>query len=397
METTAPTHRETGDRDHPGRWRAWRDRRASEANARTEQVARTRAAAVAAASRRDRTVEPVAETDADLAPVPRWLRWVGVWADRTIGTIPLAAPLLVSGAYTVQVFTDAPLNAHLGLALLVTTALEGGVWKLARLYEKTLVDGDSTIALRLGIGVYLAIISGLIYWHADVHGADWRPALGVAVMSTLGVFIWSRTARWQRRAELRARGRVDRQAPKFAALAWLLTPVETPKALRHAVKYRIESPVDALADRRLFVAAGKPAIWPPLETGDEEATEDDGDRGGKTPDGDRRETPEPPPNRQSKTGGARQRKSGGRGSNGTGRLTDDQYVAKVRRRYPDWADPNRSQRVSATEVMVATGLRGKPVALRIQRLLYGETAPSQTSGGGSADDIKEEQRDLVGA
>ncbi|MFF0822438.1 hypothetical protein ACFYUR_18910 [Micromonospora haikouensis] len=261
-----------------GRWRQQRtDKAADRANRLAEATDRANAAADRAARLRatqQPTTQPTDRTDADIAPIPNRLTWAGIWADRTFGAMPLIAPLLVSGYYTMKVFTGDPISAHVLIAFLAACALEGGVWKLARLYEVTLVAGDSTMGLRFGIGIYLALISGLIYWHA-LHeakaqgrtelGEDALPAIGVAVMSALGVYIWARRARWVRRRELHAAGRVDTQAPKFAALAWLLCPIETPLALRHAVKYRIQSPTVAVEDRRLFVAAGRPAIWPPTD------------------------------------------------------------------------------------------------------------------------------------
>jgi hypothetical protein len=259
-------------RKAPGRFRQWRTRRAETANGhKAPAVTADQAAAVLATYRPTGKPSRVVESPDDIAPMPRWMKVLGVWIDRTFGAIPLAAPLIVSGDYTMQVFTAAPINAHPLVALAATCALEGGVWKLSRLYEKTLVAGDSTIALRAGIGVYLALISGLIYWHAGATTSGNRltaestlPAVGVAVMSALGVYIWSRTARWARRRELHAMGRVDTQAPKFAAMAWVLCPVETPQALRHAVKYRIPSPVQAVESLRLFKASGRPAVWPPV-------------------------------------------------------------------------------------------------------------------------------------
>ncbi|MFI1194108.1 hypothetical protein ACH4T9_12735 [Micromonospora sp. NPDC020750] len=275
-DTTNPT-----DTEQPtNRLSRWRKNRTDKATDRQNKATDQAAKATALAARRPTDHQPTttAPTDQDIAPIPAWLTWLGVWADRTFGALPLAAPLVVSGAYTMQVFTGDVIDAHPVIALLAACALEGGLWKLSRLYEKTLVAGDSTIALRAGIGVYIALIAGLIYWNAD-HAAkaqgrtelgdDAFPAFGVAVMCAFGVYIWSRTARWQRRRELHAAGRVDTQAPKFAALAWILTPVETPKALRHAVKYRIPSPVAAVEDRRLYVAAGKPAIWPPIDPTDQ--------------------------------------------------------------------------------------------------------------------------------
>lgn len=268
--TPAPTARPAKQPTVVGRFRRWRASRAATANGRKAATPTTDPAAVArlTAAIRPTTRPAPVESPHDIAPVPGWMRFLGVWVDRTFGAIPLAAPLIVSGDYTMRVFTAAPINAHPAVALAATCALEGGVWKLSRLYEKTLVAGDSTIALRAGIGGYLALISGLIYWHATRGNTgtpgSTLPAVGVAVMSALGVYIWSRTARWARRRELHAMGRVDTQAPKFAALAWVLCPVETPQALRHAVKYRIPAPVQAVESLRLFKASGRPAVWPPV-------------------------------------------------------------------------------------------------------------------------------------
>ncbi|MFJ8690252.1 hypothetical protein [Micromonospora wenchangensis] len=264
-----------------GRVGQWRQKRANKATDRATRLAEATDRAIAAAEQATRlratqptNPQPTDRTDADIAPIPNRLTWAGIWADRTFGAMPLIAPLLVSGYYTMKVFTGDPISAHVIVAFLAACALEGGVWKLARLYEVTLVAGDSTMGLRFGIGVYLSLISGLIYWHA-LHeakangrtelGEDALPAIGVAVMSALGVYIWARRARWVRRRELHAAGRVDTQAPKFATLAWVLCPIETPLALRHAVKYRIQSPTVAVEDRRLFVAAGRPTIWPPAD------------------------------------------------------------------------------------------------------------------------------------
>lgn len=221
----------------------------------------------------------VVDPDEEIAPVPRKMKWLGAWGDRTIGAIPLMAPLVVSGFMTWDVFNGALAGfthytaAVVGLvAFLTSCALEGGLWKLVRLYERHLVAGDSTIGIRAGIGVYISVISGVIFWHAYYQatqanrelGMGWLPAAAVAIMCALGVYISSRDARWKRRRELRATGRIDRQAPKFSALAWILCPIETPKALRHAVKWRIESPIDAVNDLRMWKEQGKPKFWVPL-------------------------------------------------------------------------------------------------------------------------------------
>jgi hypothetical protein len=249
--------------------------------ARDAEVDRQRdAMSRAAASRRTAARGRTAETQ-DIAPIPRWMQVAGVWIDRTFGAIPLLAPLIVSGWFTMHVFTGQPLSTPWAIALCITGALEGGVWKLSRIYEKTLLEGDSTGGIRVAIGMYLLLISGMIYGHAyylawtdakasgDVDATklvlDWSkyaPAAGVALMSFLGVMVWSKSARYQHRVKLRANGQVDPRAPKFATMAWILTPRETAGALRHSVKYRISSPETAVEDRRLYRAAGRPPIWP---------------------------------------------------------------------------------------------------------------------------------------
>lgn len=253
-----------------------REERRREAARNTE---RNKAARAALLSRYGSGTEQSAVRDEDLAPVPRGMRWIAVWIDRTIGALPLLAPLILSGYFTTHVFhgEGQPINIPLGFALIAAGALEGGVWKLVALLSKTMLEGDSTIGLRVSLGIYLGVISGMIYWHADwaarhaglADGAmdnwNWVPAAGAALFSLLGVRIWMHSARFRYRVALREAGRVDKQAPKFAFLAWILTPVETAKALRHAVRYRIESPIEAVEDRRLWNASGKPRVWPVLE------------------------------------------------------------------------------------------------------------------------------------
>jgi hypothetical protein len=203
-----------------------------------------------------------AAENAEDVPV-KGARKLVVLADKTFGNVPLAAPLLVSAWYTSHVGVEA-LGLPWIVAIVLVLAIEGGVWKLSRLYEATLVEGDSTIALRLGIGAYLIATSALIYWHARATGGDPRPAAVVAAMSAAGVYIFGRNARWQRRRELRAAGKVDGQALKLSIWRWVLCPVETPMVFRHGVRFSIASPVDAVLDYRLYRAAGRPQVWPPL-------------------------------------------------------------------------------------------------------------------------------------
>lgn len=202
---------------------------------------------------------PVPTPAGGFAPVPAWMTWLGAWLDRTIGALPLLAPLAISGWYTSHAGHYA-LGMPWPVAVTLTVALEGGVWKLSRLYEDTLVAGDSTIALRVGLFAYIGGIAGLIFWYAttsvdNLADADWRPAAVVSAMSAAGFYVWSRRARWRRRAELRAAGRVDTQLVRFSVWSWLVAPLETAAALRYAVKHRIDRPVEAIeayrADRDL--------------------------------------------------------------------------------------------------------------------------------------------------
>lgn len=286
-------------------FRAWRERSARTAEQRSE-AARTarlqrnterlaaeqreadrRTAATRSALRARTTNRTTSGSGAreEIAPIPRRMVWVGIWLARTFGALPLVAPLIVSGWFTMNVFRADPIFAPDPIALLITLALEGGVFKLVKVYGDTLLEGDSTIGLRLGIGVYLAVISGLIYWHAwhlaglaaEQHGLPaaaghlgwgWLPAAGTALFSALGVFICGKDARFQHRVALRAADRVDRQAPKFSAWSWVLCPWETPWAFRHAVKFRLERPSAAVDDYRLWKEAGKPTIWPELDEAD---------------------------------------------------------------------------------------------------------------------------------
>lgn len=246
--------------------------RAALARAATKSAARR----TAAAQEEDST----ARTAEEIAPVPEWMLQAGVWVDRTLGAIPLVAPLGLSAWFTAHVFMDDPMNLPWAVAVLATGALEGGAWKLSRIYERTLLEGDSTISLRLGLGGYLTLISGLIYWHAWYQagqtfqmGWNWIPAAACALLSWLGIYIWGRAARFQHRVKLRRSGKIDKQAPKFSILSWILTPVQTWAALRHAIVFRIDKPTDAIASLREYRAAGKPAIWPPV------VDEDDGTDG----------------------------------------------------------------------------------------------------------------------
>ncbi len=283
----------------PGAFRAWRNRKRENAERSAEQRtaarqvrdaqrnadrqsaerARSEARTAAVHTRRGGRAAPE-RRDADaLAPVPRWMRILGVWIGRTFGALPLIAPLVVSGSFTFAAFASEPLKANPVLAGIVTLALEGGLYKLVTLESKTLLAGDSTIKIRMSITLWIAIISSVIFAHAVVVAAtdkgldldklqfgdlgwSWAPAVVSAAFSILGVSIYRHEANYEHRVALRAAGRIDNQAPKFALLSWLVCPWETPWAFRHAIKYRLDRPLDAINDYRYWKAADKPALWP---------------------------------------------------------------------------------------------------------------------------------------
>lgn len=214
------------------------------------------------ARRRARQAEAA---DAFAKRYPR-LAFVGWWGEAIFGNIPLAAPLIVSGRYTYDSFNEV-LHQPWWIALLAAFAAEGGLFRLNRVYEKTLVEGDSTVGIRLGIGAYLAAISGLIYWNQHkFHGGDWRPSAVAAGMCVAGVYIAAKVARFNHRVELRNKGMVDAQAIRLSIWAWLFQPIATPATFKHWVKNRdrLSTPAAVVRDRKLFKAAGKPSVWPPL-------------------------------------------------------------------------------------------------------------------------------------
>jgi hypothetical protein len=205
---------------------------------------------------------------------------------------PLAAPLFASGWFTYLVVTDEyGLSQPWPIAVTMVLGLEGVVWTLAKLYEQRLVAGHSTIADRLGILFVVSAIGSLIYWHSMVEAkartaearaaavlagidpdfvvaakADWRGAAVAASMSALGVFVYGRRARWNRRVELEAEGRVDMQALRIGLWQWIVSPWESTWSFRHGMKYRIKRPTDAVRDWRLWKEMGKPKLWPPAMT-----------------------------------------------------------------------------------------------------------------------------------
>lgn len=273
-ETTGPVPTlagGTGPAGHPGTTEA-----GTSAGTSPAEAARTEAAFLAAArtahagTTTAKRAKARTGTDGAELPVPPWARTLGAYGSWLLGELPLIAPMIVSGWYTFHVGTQS-LNQPWPIALLLTAALEGVAFKLAKLYEKRLVAGLSTIAERLGLMGVVAAIAALIYWHATNQAggldnwqqADWRPASVAAAMSAIGVFVYGRSARWSRRAELMAEGRVDMQALRIGVWQWIVSPWESLWGFRHGMKNRIGNPADAVRDWRLWKEAGKPKAWPP--------------------------------------------------------------------------------------------------------------------------------------
>jgi hypothetical protein len=170
--------------------------------------------------------------------------------DEAFALIVLTAPLVVAGwfqAHAVHALLD---GLPWPLAIGFTTAWEGAAAYCARLYLRALLRGDSTIVLRAGMIGYAAVSAGLLWVELHLQGKPPWLAAAVGALTASGIFLWSRRARDLRRDDLHRMGRVDRQVVKFSLASWLLCPMETPAALRYAVKHRIEEPATAITRYR---------------------------------------------------------------------------------------------------------------------------------------------------
>lgn len=207
----------------------------------TEAAQATRPGPTAVGSSPDSSPEDVPHRED--AP-PR--RKVGRAFDELFALLVLAAPLAVAGwfqAHAVHALLD---GLPWPLAIAFTLAWEGGAAYCARLYLRALLRGDSTVVLRAGMIGYAAVSAGLLWLELRVEGKPPWLAGAVGALTASGIFLWSRRARDLRRDDLHRMGRVDRQVVKFSLAAWLLCPLETPAALRYAVKHRIEEPATAI-------------------------------------------------------------------------------------------------------------------------------------------------------
>lgn len=292
--TPSPADAETTPSGIVSGWRDWRRRRAASAETiaeqkrlleerRQDEQKALREAANAAARERRQSAAFSREVpdEQDIAPIPLGLRKCGIWVDRSVGGAQMLAPFVVSGFFTIQTGMDEPLGMDLGIAVAFTFGLEGSLWYINRLREKFRLEGDSTFSLAAASAFIICLIAGLIGGHAiwkatgsvplnvavpgmgsQVPLSDVVPALAVALMSAIGTFVWSKRDTFRHRAKLRAQGRIDAAAPKFAVASWIFCPWETVWSLRHAVKYRLSSPLVAVEDWRLWKMSEKPKVWP---------------------------------------------------------------------------------------------------------------------------------------
>lgn len=190
-----------------------------------------------------------AQTPDPRPPGPVRQSWLARHGEELYARSVLAAPLVVAGWFQSHVAHDR-LGLPWGLAIAFTVAWEGAAAYCALLYHRTLVAGDSTVMLRLGMLGYAGVSCGLLWWHLHAQDKPWYLAAAVGALTMSGIYLWSRRARWLRRDDLRRRGMVDAQVVRFAFASWLAAPLETPAALRYAIKNRISHPIEALTAYR---------------------------------------------------------------------------------------------------------------------------------------------------
>lgn len=186
-----------------------------------------------------------AQTPDPRTPTPVRRGWLARHGEELYARSVLAAPLVVAGWFQTHVAHDR-LGLPWYLAVAFTIAWEGAAAYCALLYHRTLVAGDSTLMLRLGMLAYAGVSCGLLWWHLNAQEKPWYLAAAVGALTGSGIYLWSRRARWLRRDDLRRRGMVDAQVVRFAVASWLAAPLETPAALRYAIKQRISHPIEAI-------------------------------------------------------------------------------------------------------------------------------------------------------
>jgi hypothetical protein len=318
-------------------------------------------------------------------PGPVRQSWLARHGEEIYARSVLAAPLVVAGWFQSHVAHDR-LGLPWGLAIAFTVAWEGAAAYCALLYHRTLVAGDSTVMLRLGMLGYGGVSCGLLWWHLHAQAKPWYLAAAVGALTMSGIYLWSRRARWLRRDDLRRRGMVDAQVVRFALASWLAAPLETPAALRYAIKNRISHPIEALnayrTDRKRHRTlkaltrsrqAARTRAAALAQTPKPVASPN-----GRTPVPTKAQTPrverKTPAKKAPQTAPVR-----------TLHSTDDSAaLASI----AAWAK-RHDQTPSLDDIQERILKCGRSRAVRIARLYRGQT---QTPGGDSADDPKEESR-----
>lgn len=318
-------------------------------------------------------------------PTPVRRGWLARHGEEIYARSVLAAPLVVAGWFQSHVAHER-LGLPWGLAVAFTVAWEGAAAYCALLYHRTLVAGDSTVMLRLGMLAYAAVSCGLLWWHLDAQNKPWYLAAAVGALTGSGIYLWSRRARWLRRDDLRKRGMVDAQVVRFAIGSWVAAPLETPAALRYAIKQRISHPIEAIeayrADRtrrrtvRALTRARKAAReQAPLATQTGTPKAPPATPNGQTPTAPRTRTP-----RTDRKGAAKKTPPA---AVRTLHSTDDQAALAA---IASWA--KRHDRTPSLDDIQERILKcGRSRAVRLAGIYRNQTP---TSGGESADDTKED-------
>jgi hypothetical protein len=132
------------------------------------------------------------------------------------------------------------------LGVAVASCVEGGAALLMDLYDRHLMERDSTWVLRLGMVTYVAASTALLHWYLAYRHMPTLVSWVLAGMSGLSLFLWSRGSRWANRVQMRRAKQLDPALPKLPMAAkiwhpwrWLMTlrliswePVETTEQAR---------------------------------------------------------------------------------------------------------------------------------------------------------------------
>lgn len=111
------------------------------------------------------------------------------------------------------------------LGLTFAAGLEGGAALLMRLYDRHLVERDSTGLLRLGMVIYVAASAGLIHWWLHQRHLPALIAWALAFASASALFLYTRESRWRNRVQMRAAGQIDPALPRLSLSAKAFHPI----------------------------------------------------------------------------------------------------------------------------------------------------------------------------